>query len=86
MQMDITQILEQLRQEHEQITNAVNALENLARGRETKKVLDDLNLERQYVEDAVVALENLARARGKRRGRRPAWINEVKEARARRGR
>lgn len=79
--MNITEILDELRQEREQITNAVNALQNLARGRETKKVLDDLVKECHLVEDAVVALENLARGRGKRRGRRPAWINEVKEAR-----
>ena len=82
--MNITEILEELRQEREQISNAVVALENLARGRETKKVLQDLINERRLVEDAVVALENLARGRGKRRGRRPAGISEVEEARARR--
>lgn len=79
--MDITQILDELRVEREQITNAVGALENLARSRETKTVLQGLIQERELIEDAVVALENLARGRGKRRGRRPAWIEEVKEAR-----
>lgn len=79
--MDITSILEQLRQDREQVASAVAALENLGRGRETKKVFEDLRRERQLIEDAVLALENLARARGKRRGRRPAWISEVQEAR-----
>ena len=82
--MDITAILNELRQELEQVANAVSALQNLARGRETKKVLDDLDNEKRLIEDAVVALEDLARHRGKRRGRRPAWIDEVKESRARR--
>ena len=82
--MDITNILDELRQEREQIENAVSALEQLGRSRETKKVLDELTRERQQVEDVVLALESLARARGKRRGRRPAWINEVKQARERR--
>ncbi len=80
--MDITSILEELRQDREKVSNAIAALENHAdHGRDTRKFFETLQRERQSIEDAVLALENLARARGKRRGRRPAWISEVQAAR-----
>ena len=41
------------------------------------KMLADLRQERQQLEEAIVTLERLARGRGKRRGRPPAWMQEV---------
>ncbi len=82
MTLDIGSILDQLRREHEQVANAASALKNLTSSRAEEKVLDTLVQKQNLIEDAVVALENLARAQGKRRGRRPAWINEVTERRA----
>ena len=74
-------MLDELRDEREQIASAIGALENLPGSRETKKVLAYLEKNRLLVEDAVLALANLARSRGKTRGRRPTWIAEIKEAR-----
>lgn len=42
------------------------------------KMLAELRQERQQLEEAIVTLERLARGRGKRRGRPPAWMTEVK--------
>ena len=42
------------------------------------KMLAELRQERQQLEEAIVTLERLARGRGKRRGRPPAWMQEVK--------
>lgn len=42
------------------------------------KILQDLRQEREQLEEAIVSLERLARGRGKRRGRPPAWLSEVK--------
>jgi hypothetical protein len=42
------------------------------------KMLADLRQERTQLEEAIVTLERLARGRGKRRGRPPAWMQEVK--------
>ena len=42
------------------------------------KMLADLRQERQSIEEAIVTLERLARGRGRRRGRPPAWMTEVK--------
>ena len=43
------------------------------------KMLTDLRLEREQIEEAIISLERLARGRGKRRGRPPAWMTEVKK-------
>lgn len=42
------------------------------------KILQDLRQEREQLEEAIISLERLARGRGKRRGRPPAWLAEVK--------
>ncbi len=41
------------------------------------KMLADLRQEREQIEEAILSLERLARGRGKRRGRPPAWMQEV---------
>jgi hypothetical protein len=43
------------------------------------KMLADLRQEREQVEEAIMTLERLARGRGKRRGRPPAWMSEIKK-------
>jgi hypothetical protein len=42
------------------------------------KMLSDLRQEREQIEEAIVTLERLARGRGRRRGRPPAWMTEIK--------
>jgi hypothetical protein len=42
------------------------------------KMLEELRQEREQIEEAILSLERLARGRGKRRGRPPAWMSEVK--------
>jgi hypothetical protein len=42
------------------------------------KMLDELRAEREQVEQAILVLERLARGQGKRRGRPPKWMTEVK--------
>jgi len=42
------------------------------------KILVELRQEREQIEEAIMSLERLARSRGKRRGRPPAWMTEVK--------
>jgi len=41
-------------------------------------MLADLRAEREQVEEAIMTLERLARGRGKRRGRPPAWMSQIK--------
>ena len=79
--MEIDKILNELKTELDQNSTAIAALGGLPASRETKKVLDYLESNRTLVEDAVVAFANLERSRGKRRGRRPAWIEEVMASR-----
>lgn len=43
------------------------------------KILADLRQEREQLEEAIISLERLARGRGRRRGRPPAWLAEVKK-------
>ncbi len=43
------------------------------------KMLSELRLEREQVEEAIMTLERLARGRGRRRGRPPAWMNQIKK-------
>jgi len=42
------------------------------------KMLAELRTEREAIEEAILTLERLARGRGKRRGRPPAWMTELK--------
>src|SRR6202020_2447861 len=42
------------------------------------KMLADLRLEREQIEEAIMTLERLARGRGRRRGRPPAWMSQIK--------
>ena len=42
------------------------------------KMLVDLRQERAAIEEAILTLERLARGRGKRRGRPPAWMAELR--------
>lgn len=41
-------------------------------------MLLELRQEREHIEEAILTLERLARGRGKRRGRPPAWMTEIK--------
>jgi hypothetical protein len=43
------------------------------------KMLVELRQERDQLDEAIMTLERLARGRGKRRGRPPAWMVEVKK-------
>jgi hypothetical protein len=45
---------------------------------EIRKMLDELKVEREQLEEAILTLEQLARGRGKRRGRPPAWMSQIK--------
>ena len=42
------------------------------------KMLAELRQEREQLEEAIMTLERLARGRGRRRGRPPAWMTELK--------
>jgi AT hook motif len=42
------------------------------------KMLADLRAERDQLVEAIITLERLAAGRGKRRGRPPKWMAEVK--------
>jgi len=41
-------------------------------------MLAELRQERDQLEEAIMTLERLARGRGRRRGRPPAWMTELK--------
>jgi len=43
------------------------------------KMLADLRAEREQVIEAIIVLERLSVGRGKRRGRPPKWMTEVKK-------
>ncbi len=43
------------------------------------KMLTELRLEREQVEEAIMTLERLARGRGRRRGRPPSWMTQIKK-------
>ena len=47
------------------------------------KMLAELRQEREQIEEAILSLERLARGRGKRRGRPPAWMQDVVKKRGR---
>ena len=46
------------------------------------KILADLRREREQIEEAILTLERLATGRGRRRGRPPAWMSQLKNAEA----
>lgn len=43
------------------------------------KMLAELKQEREHIEEAILSLERIARGRGRRRGRPPSWLAEVKK-------
>jgi hypothetical protein len=43
------------------------------------KILSELRQEREQLEEAIMSLERLSRGRGRRRGRPPAWLADVKK-------
>jgi hypothetical protein len=47
-------------------------------GMDINKMLADLRSEREQIEEAIMTLERLARGRGRRRGRPPAWMSNIK--------
>lgn len=49
---------------------------------DVNKMLQELREEREQIEEAILTLERLARGRGKRRGRPPAWLSEMRKAEA----
>jgi len=42
------------------------------------KILADLRRERERLEEAILTLERLAAGSGRRRGRPPAWMSQLK--------
>ncbi len=74
----ISETLEELRQEREKASNVITALEAES-DRGARKLLDSYAQRRDNIDAAVLAIDNLAS--GKRRGRRPGWIEEIREAR-----
>jgi hypothetical protein len=42
------------------------------------KMLAELRQEREHLEEAILTLERLARGQGRRRGRPPAWMTDLK--------
>ena len=44
------------------------------------KMLAELRQERDQLEEAILTLERLARGRGRRRGRPPVWMSELKRS------
>jgi hypothetical protein len=42
------------------------------------KMLEELRAERDAVDQAILVLERIAAGRGKRRGRPPKWMSEIK--------
>jgi hypothetical protein len=42
------------------------------------KMLEELRAEREQVERAILVLERIAVGRGRRRGRPPAWMSQIK--------
>jgi hypothetical protein len=43
------------------------------------KMLAELRQEREAIEEAILTMERLAQGRGRRRGRPPAWMAELKK-------
>jgi hypothetical protein len=43
------------------------------------KMLSYLRTERSQIDDAILALERFAAGRGKRRGRPPKWMSQIRD-------
>jgi hypothetical protein len=43
------------------------------------KILEELRQEREQIDEAILTLEHLVRGRGRRRGRPPAWLAEIRK-------
>ena len=43
-----------------------------------KKMLNDLRMEREQISEAIMVMERLSLGQGKRRGRPPKWVTELK--------
>jgi hypothetical protein len=43
------------------------------------RMLEELRAERDQLNEAILVLERMAVGRGKRRGRPPAWMTEIKQ-------
>ncbi len=78
----IAAILEELREERDQASSVIDALDkevnHAEANRGARKLLQEYVDRRNNIDAAVLAMDNLAS--GKRRGRRPGWINDIKEA------
>jgi hypothetical protein len=46
---------------------------------DVSRMLTELRQEREQIEEAILSLERLATGRGKRRGRPPTWLAEMKK-------
>ena len=80
--MDINSVLDELHMELKQSKDALAGLENFVASKPSlRKITDGIQQERVLIENAILALDALARSKGKRRGRRPAWIEEVRSSR-----
>src|SRR5713226_9432399 len=55
-----------------------NLVDRFVNGDSAKKMLAELRLEREQIEEAIMTLERLTRGRGRRRGRPPAWMSQIK--------
>ena len=53
-------------------------LSRYAEKMDINKMLLDLRMERDQISEAIVVLERLTVGQGKRRGRPPKWLTEVK--------
>lgn len=53
-------------------------LSRYAEKMDINKMLLDLRVERDQISEAIVVLERLTIGQGKRRGRPPKWLSEVK--------
>ena len=53
-------------------------LSGYAEKMDINKMLLDLRMERDQISEAIVVLERLTIGQGKRRGRPPKWLTEVK--------
>ncbi|MCE5307312.1 MAG: hypothetical protein LLG20_06695 [Acidobacteriales bacterium] len=43
------------------------------------KILEELRQEREQIDEAILTLEHLVQGRGRRRGRPPAWLAEIRK-------
>jgi hypothetical protein len=46
---------------------------------DVNRMLQEMREQREQIEEAILSLERLAAGRGKRRGRPPAWLSEMRK-------